>query len=210
MVLPLPIKTPVWDGSVRFLNLEECEDFFDRMHRLFPLPRTKGLDSFSASSANLADLPVIEVGSYVASFVPSQKDFSRLDKRFQVSPENWAKLPQYRDYGFAVFQLKPGSSRIHPMAFVFESRLQGKLFFPTIHIHDGEVSENDHFDHTLYAQGWLNSVFVESGWHASKQIAGSQLSEEKTKGLVWAGGKVFRRTLKGEYPNKDQTLTGRV
>lgn len=38
------------------------------------------------------------------------------------------------------------------MAFSFPSARAGHLFFPTMHIHDGEVHEKEDFDHTLYCQ----------------------------------------------------------
>ena len=38
------------------------------------------------------------------------------------------------------------------MAFEFETRLKNEIFFPTVHIHDGEVHKREHFDHTLYLQ----------------------------------------------------------
>ena len=88
MVLPLPVKTPAWEKAVRFVNLEDYEDFFENLNALYPSPDSLGWKSAYRS------LEVIEVGSYIASFVPTLDDFAKLDKRFQVSKESWAQLPQ--------------------------------------------------------------------------------------------------------------------
>jgi hypothetical protein len=79
------------------------------------------------------------VGNFVASVVPTVEDFRRLDPQFSISPEIWGKIPDYQDYSFVVFQLEELKGRPHPMAFEFETRHQENLFFPTVHIHDGEV-----------------------------------------------------------------------
>lgn len=42
---------------------------------------------------------------------------------------------------------------IHPMAFDFERADASRLFFPTLHVHDGAVHAEADFDHQLYAQG---------------------------------------------------------
>jgi hypothetical protein len=38
------------------------------------------------------------------------------------------------------------------MALTFTSREPGKLFFPTVHVHDRTVPRRAAFDHSLYAQ----------------------------------------------------------
>src|SRR5690606_13087928 len=98
-------------------------------------------------------LEVVEVGSFVASFVPTVKDFSRLDEQFRLPAQTWDKLPEYRDFGFAVFKLKKGSRKVHPMAFEFARANPIRLFFPTVHIHDGTVKPTARFHHVLFCQG---------------------------------------------------------
>jgi hypothetical protein len=78
-------------------------------------------------------LAVHNVGGLEASFVPRLCDFERLDARFRISSNIWDSLPVYRDYGFAVFKLRPSDGptdtgrhadhatsirRVHPMALV--------------------------------------------------------------------------------------------
>jgi hypothetical protein len=101
-------------------------------------------------------LAVHEVGAFQASFVPSLADFGRLDARFKLSEKVWERLPQYQDYGFAVFKLRDTgatSNAVHPMAFDFATRLSGEVFVPTVHVHDGEVHDACWFDHVVFVQG---------------------------------------------------------
>lgn len=53
-----------------------------------------------------------DVGDFIASFAPSPADLDRLDERFRITPELFAARPAYRDWGFAVFQLKPREAEI--------------------------------------------------------------------------------------------------
>ena len=69
MILPLPVKLPVWDKALKFLNLEKYEDFFQDLNSAFPVPRAaKSLSSFSAGSLDLQEIEVVEVGSNVNDF----------------------------------------------------------------------------------------------------------------------------------------------
>lgn len=152
MVLPLPVALPAQEDSVRFINLQHLPEFFTTLNAAFPQPQTRSL-SLGSSADDEALLDVHDVGDFVASFVPAPRDFSRLDPRFTLPDDVWARLPLYHDYGFAVFQLKELEGRPHPMAFEFTTRLDKTLFFPTVHIHDGQVNEAEEFQHQLYFQG---------------------------------------------------------
>jgi hypothetical protein len=157
MILPLPVALPTKTDTVRFISLKEYPDFFDALTTLFtPLVRTATASDSARDSGVPPSLPVETVGDFVASFVPTMKDFSRLDPRFVIKPTVWRRLPRYRDYGFAVFQLKVPArtlAQVHPIALEFHSRLRDRLFFPTVHIHDGQVHTRETFDHALYWQG---------------------------------------------------------
>ncbi len=161
MVLPLPVALPATDDkTLEFISLEDYEHFFDDLNDGFPLAPPPPSHSFgtvdSAEPVPEQDLEVHEVGAFVASFVPSVADFDRLDERFRIPKSSWDKIPQYGDYGFAVFQLKDLEGKPHPMAFKFRSRLdkgdERAVFFPTVHIHDGEIHAREDFDHTLFLQ----------------------------------------------------------
>lgn len=168
---------------------------------LFPTYPPQGVVmSAPVSQALSAPLVVHSVGSFEASYVPTRADFSRLDRRFHLPEEVWDGLPRYADWGFAVFKLKKGKAkRIHPMAFRFPTRDPRRIFFPTIHVHDGELKATASFDHALYFQPpILGSSDVLSGYAARELI-----DPTGARGFVDLGAHVGRRTLLGARLNED-------
>ena len=125
MILPLPVPKASKEDAVRFINLEKYPDFFAELRSGFPEPKPGR--SLSNSKDAPATLKVVEVGSFIASFVPSVADFKRVDEKFRLPADVWDKLPMYRGFGFAVFQLKKGEHKIHPMAFEFPRQPQAAV-----------------------------------------------------------------------------------
>ena len=83
MILPLPVKTPAGEKDVEFIDLKGYPSFFGDLLMGFPPPPTKrswGLATRGDMSES-AKLEVVQVGDFEASFVPTVKDFSRLDER---------------------------------------------------------------------------------------------------------------------------------
>ena len=148
-------------------------------------------------------LKVNSVCSYEASFVPTIADFVRLDERFRLPDDVWAKLPGYKNFGFAVFKLKALHGPVHPMAFSFPSSMLQSLFFPTLHIHDGQIHEKEHFDHTLYAQG---GGIHASGWAESPGIASQFVKPDLAQGMISPGHHVYRKQIHGLEANGDILL----
>lgn len=225
IILPLPVQLPSRDeDSLQFISFQENATFFDDLNRLFPItlptpPLSRKSVDTAADSPRL-DLKVHEVGEFVASFVPTISDFDRLDKQFRIPSESWDKIPVYSDYGFAVFQLKSLAGKPHPMAFKFKSRLSGdgseSLFFPTVHIHDGEVHKREKFDHTLYLQSSeFDSAcgqYVQRGYSVeddatgyvrSKWAAVRHCDPVRSKGILNPQGLVHRREMRGVLDNTD-------
>lgn len=202
MILPLPVPKDTKEDAVKFLNLEKYPAFFDDMRKGWPEPVTRGGARPGGLGAPKEDkLKVVEVGSFVASFVPALKDFARLDEKFRLPDGTWDKLPQYKGYGFAVFQLKKGEKTVHPMAFDFPTALK-KIYFPTVHIHDGKVTEKARFDHTLYAQGITGEAVL--AWEESPQPAGLFMTRLKeAHGIVDDKDHLYRRKLVGNLKNED-------
>lgn len=200
MILPLPTPRASADDSVSFLNLEKYSNFFDELSSGFPVPPPpRGKGDVPLSAARRPDLKVIEVGSFVASFVPTVKDFSRLDKQFRLPDATWDALPQYKEWGFTVFQLKKGEQKVHPMAFEFPRADPNVLFFPTVHIHDGKVHAKARFDHWLYCQGASTMQ-----WTESPQPAGLFMKKlDQTHGMLDPNGHVYRRRLLNILRNED-------
>ncbi len=139
----------------------------------------------------------------------SPADFGRLEPRFRLSESALAALPQYADWGFAVFKLRSaeaGSPRtIHPMAFRFPRRDPGALFFPTVHVHDGRFHPRARYDHHLYCQvrdpsashqltGWDD--YYGADYHEVVDIG-------RTQGVFDPSLELVRLEVKGELDNKD-------
>jgi len=216
MILPIPVQLPATEDQVQFLNLEDYATFFDDLELGFPFLRESWAKTTMAPSRSIdsAPLKVHSVGSFVASFVPTVDDFDRLDSQFVIPRSSWEKIPSYNDYGFAVFQLKSLLGRIHPIAMEFPTRMTDRVFFPTVHIHDGEVHSHEQFDHTLYLQNdfWDSRVSKYRGPDKRDPSTGFVRSQKDAKYFVQCNralnilspdALVHRRTLHGYFGNQD-------
>ena len=205
MILPIPTPKASKEDAVTFINLEKYPTFFDDLRAGFPVPPapSRGWKDDAPRPLAAPKLKVVEVGSFVASFVPTLKDFARLDEQFKLPEGTWDKLPQYKDYGFAVFKLKKGEHKVHPMAFEFPRSDKTKLFFPTVHIHDGKVHANANFDHALYCQGMDTGM----RWTESPQPAEMFMKKlDHAKGVLDPKAHVYRKQMAGTFKNEDVWL----
>jgi hypothetical protein len=204
MILPIPTPKGTAEDAVKFINLERYPNFFDDLRKGFPEPPAKkdrGPAKGDLKSKDEPKLKVVEVGSFIASFVPAIKDFARLDERFRLPTEIWDKLPQYKEWGFAVFQLKKGEMKVHPMAFEFPRVNKKQLFFPTVHIHDGTVPDKAGFDHMLFCQIDGEDIMM---WEESPQPAELFMSRiREAQGMIDPKAHCYRKVLKGRFDNKD-------
>ncbi len=210
MILPLPVKPGSGEKAVEFIDIKDSPDFFNRLEKGFVKPVSHKAHfslGIGAASASLPPLEVVEVGDFEASFVPTVQDFSRLDDRFRLPAGTWDELPAYRDYGFAVFKLKPMAMQVHPMAFTFPRRDTKTLFFPTVHIHDGKVHEKAKFDHALFCQPRENQHLELDRWKESNGLADSFMPVFMTKGVVLGDQHCYKKEMRGQLPNRD-TLVG--
>jgi hypothetical protein len=202
MILPIPTPKGSAEDAVKFVNLEKYPTFFADLKSGFPVKKDRGPPDIKNAPGGLG-LKVVEVGDFVASFVPSVKDFDRLDKQFRLPEGVWEKLPQYKDFGFAVFKLKKtgtDASKVHPMAFEFPRADKRVLFFPTVHIHDGKVSAKAGFDHALYCQV---SGEAPMHWDETDGLADSFVKVKETLGIVDGTAHVYRKQMRGTFDNKD-------
>jgi hypothetical protein len=206
MVLPLPVRLGTDEKDVSFIDLSGYPDFFVDSLNGFPEPvkqRWSLGDTKSADIPTVSALDVVHVGNFEASFVPTMKDFSRLDERFRISDKAWKQLPAYKDFGFAVFKLKAGSLKVHPMAFSFPRRDLKTLFFPTVHIHDGKVHSKAKFDHNLYCQQSEHEQVTVRDWRESAGNAGKFMKADESKGLILANHHCYQKKMRGKLPNQD-------
>jgi len=197
MVLPLPTPPGVTEDAVRFIDLSGYTDFFENAQEGFNWINDKPVEPDFAPtlSTSRSRLKVRAVGNYEASFVPRMADFSRLDPRFCLSEAVRAELPQYADWSFCVFKLKVGDATVHPMAFRFPRRDPLRLYFPTVHVHDGSVHKTAWFNHYLFCQGNV----LPAPWYVSRRLPRSWyqfLQDEYDKER--------RRILKPPTPYKEQ------
>ena len=208
MVLPIPVKPKSGENAVRFISLKEYPAFFAALEAGFPRLRSMTLLSPAMVTASApAPLAVHEVGEFHASFVPTIADFSRLDARFRLPAGTWEKLPRYRDYGFAVFKLQPGARTVHPMAFSFPRRDARTVFFPTVHIHDGEIHARADFDHLLYCQRGPADKFSVGQWQESPQLAKAFLDVDRAQDIIAPDQHCYRMELRDMLPNADTVLS---
>lgn len=201
MILPIPVKS---GGTLEFIDLSGYPRFFDDLYELSG-PRSRGVSKGALSFGDA--LEVKKVGGFDASFVPSVEDFSRLDPLFRLPTAALGAHPEYRDFGFAVFQFNTARGlEPHPMAFLFDLKdgSDGSLFFPTAHVHDGSSSPHEaDFDHSLYFQAGeevarLNRRFQ---LHPSRN-AGTVLDLGKAKGIV-KDAPCYRISIRGFHHNGD-------
>lgn len=198
MVLPLPTAPGAGEDAVQFIDLHDYPDFFKDLRSGFPQPQNYQVRRAPTALAP-ASLKVISVGNFDASFVPTLADFDRLDPRFRLPTGAWDKLPQYRAYGFAVFKLKPGATAIHPMAFSFPRAEASRLFFPTVHIHDGNVHHTARFDHALYCQ----TESAPKDWWPSVGPAKTFVRVDQAHRLIDGDRVCYQHTIVGQRPNHD-------
>lgn len=211
MILPVP------GSHVEFVNLEGYPNFFKDMDKLFPQMQTKSV--FRGISRSLgATLEIVEVGNYIASFVPTMDDWDRIDPVFRLNNNCWAELPDYSDFGFVVFQLKTEtelvSTKFHPMAYTYSSGVDEtkSLFFPTTHVHDGKVELQSNYDHKLYFQISDNFHEIPKGgglrWEISEIMPSGRMDIPETKGLVSPAFPICRCEVKGKRNNADYIVMG--
>lgn len=210
MILPLPKSLGAGEDAVTFIDLSSYPFFFKDMARGFEEPRPRSISAEGAKGLAAPTLKVHDVGSFEASWVPALSDFIRLDGRFRLPEKVWGQLPQYADYGFAVFKLKAGEKTIHPMALEFKTREPNRLFFPTVHVHNGSVEPKALFHHSLYCQ----SKSPGASWQTSATTRGEPLlacnfiDVGKAKDLLLPNQVVFKRSVVGRRPNKDFWVAG--
>jgi hypothetical protein len=208
MILPIPVKLGIGEDGVKFINLEKHKEFFNDIIETF---NTKFLSDGDYGTKGISNnrerkLTIVNVGDFEASFVPTLKDFSRLDEKFKLPDDVWNEIPEYKDYGFVVFKLKNTAkeSTVHPMAFKFPTRFPNKIFYPTMHIHDGLIHDEEVFHHSLFCQTPKKQLF--GRWKSNneemkKDYEGIILTRKDVDKYMECA--IFKKDLSGYLPNKD-------
>lgn len=209
MILPIPVKPGSGEKAVQFVDLARYPDMLWDMEALFPESRRGiymrgGEDPFASGGDE--PLAVENVGAYKASYVPSLADFTRLDERFRLPSGVWDQMPFYNDFGFVVFKFREVDAEIHPMAFAFPRKDPARLFFPTVHVHDGKVHDKEEFDHILYCQKIPGDPFALTDWRESPELPATAVNIVAARGIVDPRLHIYRKAMKGHLPNTDTVL----
>ncbi len=221
MILPIPATTGPESEVITFVTLPN--DFFTQIEGAFPVIapdlefRWNRGDPTAAAHFEPPPLVVHQVGDFVASFVPRIGDFGRLDARFRLAPETWARIPGYQDFGFVVFQLAELRGQPRPMGFWFHTTQPQSVFFPTLHIHDGTVHSNEHFDHDLYLQSPTFDDDTATYTREPTAARGFAQSADRARAFVATGigvggmiagdSYLHHRRLEGRWPNRDTIVS---
>jgi hypothetical protein len=188
LILPLP-TTPDAADAVRFIDLSGYPEFFADVEKGFPF--TRGGVPETGAPRRRAQAVNID-----GSFAANQQALADLDASNRVSVDVWKELPEYADFGFAIFKISADAHTIPPLALEFTMRTPNLLYFPTVHIHDGTVPQEAPFDHDLFCQ-------ARAGWLRSYDVAGSFMDMERAQDVVDGGERVSRMTVQGLHPNSD-------
>jgi hypothetical protein len=203
MILPIPTVPGTVEDVVQFVSLNEYPDFFRDLELHFSDVWAKS--RLLAVGPDVA-LKVHQVGAFEASFVPGQEFFDRLDNRFRIPQHIWKQLPEYESYGFVVFKLRAGNRlSVHPMAFSFQTRDPGSVFFPTVHIHDTTFQQMAAFDHILYTQNRAARGYAGFGrfWMPNGMPVSQFLKVSYTNGVVDDNAPCYQTAIVGTFPNTD-------
>jgi hypothetical protein len=106
-----------------------------------------------------------------------------------------------------------GERNYHPMAFSFPRRDRDRLFFPTVHVHDGRVMAEAAFDHALYCQTADGREPVDEGgsWSRAPGIIDPTMAGGPVgTAAPWLekGAPLYRKELRGDLPNADTWIGG--
>lgn len=137
MILPTP------EGKVEPVDLSKEKKLFDDLETLWPRKKSRSRNAAAKNDRCLSRsvLPVVEVGSYQVTIVPSLADFDRVDSSvFTLSPGVGACLKDHYESGFSfvVCQLVR-EKEYHPFGYIHNRLDDNTLFVPTRHYHKHDV-----------------------------------------------------------------------
>src|ERR1044071_3016736 len=73
MILPIPTPKDSAEDAIKFINLEKYPDFFEDLLKGFPTKADRNGKKDDSPPPKSLELKVVEVGKFVASFVPAIK-----------------------------------------------------------------------------------------------------------------------------------------
>jgi hypothetical protein len=160
MILPVPFPETLKFEKVSKTLFRDLEDSICWTSREWK----------TSISLTRSTLPVLSVGSYRVSVVPSIQEFSNLDNRVFSLPAPLVKLmtDEYGDkpFGFVCCRLKAGVQNYEPLAYSHRRWKSDMLFIPTLHYHPGEEGVSADWDHEVYTMRTTMDANQCHGWPA--------------------------------------------
>ncbi len=200
MILPVPNPE-----TIELLDLSNYPKFFEDCENCFYKLATLSMRSFMPEHAyaSASFIPVVRVGSYLASIVPSFNDFTRIDTTvFDINDDLMPLLAQhYREgFGFIICMLEEGKHTYHPFAYTHKLKEKNRLFIPTRHYHPGEANKYADWDHMIYSPITELNNAREYRFRDSQGMKWKKIPES----YRWASSVPFSRwTMNEEWKNID-------
>jgi hypothetical protein len=217
VAIPLPIALGTEPSEIRLHSLHEFPGFFTMLQKPFPRAQVEAPLTRGPGRATPEALDIVFLGDYAASVAPDASALARVRPELALRPTALELLPEYATFAFVILRLKPPRKvaidpRVmrtpvehHAVLIDFPSRFPGKLFFPTLVAQNGELPQHAAYDHLLFCQTGSDR-HPEAGWERSARHVGRYVLGQ-TAPAVDTSRHVFRRSIRGNYPNQDLELS---
>lgn len=196
MVLPIPSK-----NLVEFIDTQDNTAFLKEINEGFPRVVTLG----APTRGSRLRLPVVRVGRFIATHVPTKSDIDRLDPEFQIPAEVFDEYDDSWSYVAFKFaepltedQVRDGAPQALAYVFGVVYMNEGRIVFPTKHYHgNGRVRSREVFDHLLF----LHTATPPAKWTKSERAI---IFSKPVPFIEFAPDKCFYKIMiKGMYENVD-------
>jgi hypothetical protein len=218
VAVPLPIALGAEPNEIRLHSLHEFPEFFSMLQKPFPRAKVEAPLTRGPGGATPEALDIVFLGDYAASIARDAAALAHVRPELALRPTALEQLPEYATFAFVVLRLKPPrrvaiDPRVvhappvehHAVLIDFPTRSPGKLFFPTLVAQNGELPQHARYDHLLFCQTGSDR-HPEAGWQRSARHVGRYVLGQ-TAPAVDTSRHVFRRSIKGNYPNQDLELS---
>jgi hypothetical protein len=208
MVLPLPVPVGSKEDAVQFIDLHGYGEFFADLQSGFPVAASDKRRPLSRSMPSHCR----QRRSRWFRSAASKRRLCRRSKTLRASMLGFAcrtgfgtSCPPTKSRGLRCSSCARMPARCIRWRLRFLAPIASKLFFPTVHIHDGKVHDTAHFDHSLYCQ--VGSQYGKTtGWEETPQLASAFVKVAATKGIVDGSAHCYRKTILGNQKNQDTWL----
>lgn len=205
MLLPVP-----YPDTVKFIDLQNYQSIFNDLERPFVNNQYNGVTTYSIPESNI--LKIHNIGSYMATLVPTHKDLDRINPLiFGIVQPNIKSLlnEKYSNlsapFGYIICKLRSGQAiKYHPFAYrhkMTQNKTGNKiLFIPTRHEHGHDHSKFNEadWDHAIYS---INTD-MQSG--NKQQYTQCILQTDKIPNFdLGSIHTINKKIIKGYYPNND-------